>query len=150
MSEKFEITEIAYQQALAKSKNVPRNPWQLDSVEYDKTRKRIILVFPRAVGFAIPVALVDELANAKDKDLEKIHLTPSGETLVVEGVDAYISTKGLIEDILGSIPKEIIAARFGSIGGSRTSTVKKSSSAENGRKGGRPKKQSPAEEHALV
>lgn len=140
MRQKFEISKAAYEHALESRKKATRSPWQLDAVRYDRARKSIVLVFPSQIGFSIPVHLVNELAHAKVSELESIYLTPSGETLVVEGVDAYISTKGLIRDLLEAIPREILAAKFASIGGSKRSAVKKISSAENGRKGGRPKK----------
>ena len=140
MRQKLEITKATYQKALEAHHHAPRNPWQLDAVRYDRARKSIVLVFPTNICFSVPVERVHELAHAKVRDLESIHLTPSGETLVVEGVDAYISSKGLISDILGALPREILTAKFASIGGAKRSALKKKSSVENGRKGGRPKK----------
>jgi hypothetical protein len=139
MPKEFTLSQSDYEEALLKSAKRPRSPWQLDAVVYDKARKSIVLIFPERFGFSIPIHHVDELATAKIKDIEKIFLTPSGETLVVEGVDAYISAKGLIEDMLKSIPRGILTSNFASIGGAKTSANKRSSSIENGRKGGRPK-----------
>lgn len=150
MRQKFEISKAAYQQAIENRQKAPRNPWQLDAVRYDRVRKSIVLVFPKHISFSIPVELINELTHAKARELESIYLTPSGETLVVEGVDAYISTKGLIRDILEAMPREILTAKFASIGGSQRSTIKKISSAENGRKGGRPKKTADIESVAMA
>lgn len=150
MRQKLEITKAAYQQAIANQQKTPRSPWQLDEVRYDRARKSIVLVFPKHISFSIPVELINELAHAKVKQLENIYLTPSGETLVVEGVDAYISTKGLISDLLEAVPREVLTAKFASIGGAQRSAIKKISSAENGRKGGRPKKTDCIESAAMA
>ena len=96
---------------------------------------------PAGVTFLLPVGLIDELADATPKALAGIYLTPSGETAVVDGVDAHIATRGLIDIVLASLPEELIAARFGAIGGAKTGSLKRATSAANGKKGGRPKKE---------
>jgi hypothetical protein len=85
MPKEFTLSQSDYEEAILESAKRPRSPWQLDAVVYDKARKSIVLIFPERFGFSIPVHRVDELATAKIKDIEKIFLTPSGETLVVEG-----------------------------------------------------------------
>lgn len=140
MKKRIQISENDYQAALEESRNAPRNPWQLSAVLYDSVRNRIVMSFSQGVEFVLPVEFIEEFSKAKKKDLQKIYLTPSGETIVIDEVDAHISTKSLIEAVFSSLPPKLISSKFASRGGARTSAAKKVTSAENGRKGGRPKK----------
>ena len=140
MKKTHHMSQATYEKALADSAMRPRNPWAVDAVEYDGVKKSILMRFPSGVGLALPVSLIDEFASVKPADLLKVYLSPSGETLCLDEVDVHVSTHGLIRDVFAQLPKGILASRFGAIGGSRSSETKKMTSAENGKKGGRPKK----------
>lgn len=147
MKKTHHISQADYEKALAESAKRPRNPWALDAVEYDGVKKSILMRFPGGVGLALPVSLIDEFASVKAADLLKVYLSPSGETLCLDEAGVHISTHGLIRDVFAQLPKEMLASRFGAIGGSRSSETKKVTSAENGKKGGRPKKTLAANAH---
>ena len=104
----------------------------------------------KGVEFSLPVKLVSELAAATAEGLAQIHLTPSGEMVVVEQVNAHIGTKGLIETALSVIPATAMAASLGASGGARSSVAKRTAAAENGKKGGRPRKDNSDRHHADV
>ena len=140
MKKNHHISQEAYEKALADSAKRVRNPWAVDAVEYDGVKESILMRFPGGVGLALPVSFIDEFAGVKPADLLKVYLSPSAETLCLDEADVHISTHGLIRDVFAQLPKEMLASRFGSIGGSRSSETKKATSAENGKKGGRPKK----------
>lgn len=142
------ISDEQYSQELAISETRPRPPWSLSSVSYDWRRNRIIMGLAKGVEFSLPVELVSELSAATVEGLAQIHLTPSGEMVVVEQVDAHIGTKGLIETALGVIPAKAMAASLGASGGARSSEAKRTAAAENGRKGGRPRKDNTDRPHA--
>ena len=140
MKRTHHITQPDYDAAIAESAKRERNPWAVDAVEYDKVKKSILMRFPGGVGLSLPVSFIDEFADVKPSDLLKVYLSPSGEMLCLDEADVYISTHGLIRDVFAQLPKEVMASRFGAIGGSRSSESKKLTSAQNGKKGGRPKK----------
>jgi hypothetical protein len=140
MRKEFAISEKSYRDALKRSSASPNDPWRLRTVAYDKRSGSIVMSLSIGVSFLVPAEQIAELSGASISGLSKIYLTPSGETLVVESVDAHISAKGLISDVLSRFPVEFFTSRFAAIGGARTSSQKKLSSVENGKKGGRPKK----------
>ena len=138
--EGIKISDEEYGQALAESESRPRPPWSLASVGYDRHRNRLIMGLEKGVEFSLPLALVSELASAAPDVLAQMYLTPSGEVLVVDEIDAHIGTKGLIEAALSVLPARAFAATLGASGGARSTNAKRSAAAENGKKGGRPPK----------
>lgn len=140
MSKNYQTTEEQYQAALAKSKDRPRPAWSLDSIEYISKNNSILMKLPHGVGLIFPVTLVNEFQDVSSSNLKKMYLSPSGETLCLDEEDIHISTYGLIRDIFEQIPDHLIASKFGKIGGSRSTAVKRASSVKNGKLGGRPKK----------
>ncbi|HEY4067349.1 MAG TPA: DUF2442 domain-containing protein [Burkholderiaceae bacterium] len=140
MRKPHHLSPADYEKALADSATRSRSPWAVDAVEYDESNGTLVLRFPGEVALAFPASAVVEFANVAHDDLRKLSLSPSGEILSLDEADVHISTRGLIRDVFALLPKEVIASRFGAMGGSKTSDAKKTSSAENGRKGGRPRK----------
>lgn len=98
------------------------------------------MVFEQGVELSLPTSLIPELSGAKARDLDDVFLSPSGEIIVFDALDAHLSTKAVIEAALAVMPQGAFSAKFGAIGGAKSSPAKKISSAENGKKGGRPKK----------
>lgn len=129
------------------------NPWALAAVSVAKAKphSRLMLLFESGDALGIPLPLVSELTNATPDDLRALRLTPARDTIVAEKLDAYISVKGLVRDYAKRVLP--FAERFSTIfaarAGSRSSEIKRRSSAENGKKGGRPAKQK-SPEHALA
>ena len=138
--ERIRISDEEYGQALAESESRPRPPWSLASVGYDRRRNRIVMGLEKGVEFSLPLALVSELSGAPPDVLAQMYLTPSGEMLVIDTIDAHIGTKGLIEAALSVLPARAFAATLGAAGGARSTSAKRDASAENGKKGGRPPK----------
>jgi hypothetical protein len=138
--ERIKITDEEYEQALAASEASPRPPWSLCSIRFDRQCNRIIMGLEKGVEFSLPLALISELSGAAPDVLAQMYLTPSGEVLVVDGIDAHIGTKGLIEAALSVLPARAFAATLGAAGGARSTSAKRNAAAENGRKGGRPPK----------
>lgn len=138
--ERIKMSDEEYGQALAASESRPHPPWSLASVRYDRRRNRIVMGLEKGVEFSLPLALVSELSGAAPDVLAQMYLTPSGEVLVVDAIDAHIGTKGLIEAALSVLPARAFAATLGAAGGARSTSAKRNAAAENGKKGGRPAK----------
>ncbi len=113
---------------------------RITSVGYDRRDDKITLALANGIEYRLPVASIAELSQLPKASLEALCLSPSGEVLALELEDVHISTDGLLLDVAGGLPDKILAARFGAAGGARTSALKKASSAENGKLGGRPRK----------
>lgn len=105
---------------------------------YDPVSKRIQVELRSGASFAFPPALVPELGGATPDDLMEVQLSPSGEGLLWEHLDVHVETAGVLVEMLG--PSMFRA--FASVGGRATSERKAAAARENGRKGGRPRKQS--------
>lgn len=127
--------------------------WALKGVAYAKADKhmpaRLILVFPRGDSQGIPLDAIAELKEATPRQLAKLELSPAGDTIISEALDAYISVEGLVRDFAKREPRvaERAAKLWAAYVGSQTSEIKRKASAENGKKGGRPRKKP---EHALA
>ena len=140
MPERHHLSQADYEKALAASAVRPKPPWAVESVEFDSVSRNMILRFPGGVGLSVPVVFITELTRLKTADLKRVYLSPSGETLCLDSADVHVSTRGLINEVFAQLPKEVAASRMGAVGGGSTSPAKRLSSAENGKKGGRPRK----------
>jgi hypothetical protein len=138
--ERIKISSEEYGQALAESENRGRPTWSLASIRYDRRRNRIIMGLEKGVEFSLPLAMIGELSGVPPDVLAQMYLTPSGEVLAVDEIDAHIGTKGLIEAALSVLPARAFAATLGAAGGTRSTSAKRNAAAENGKKGGRPPK----------
>lgn len=122
------------------------NPWALESVRFAKADSHMpahfVLVFPSGDSLGIPFAMVSELHKATARQLATLQLSPSGDTIICQACDAFISVEGLVSDYVRR--KAPFAARVMKLSstalGSRTSESKRLAAAENGKKGGRPRK----------
>ncbi|WP_126536196.1 DUF2442 domain-containing protein [Aerosticca soli] len=108
------------------------------AARYDRRTSRVIVKLNTGVQISFPSRLIQGLADAAPEDLACIEITPAGLGLHWPKLDADLYVPGLLAGQLGS--KRWMAAQLGAAGGSVRSPAKASSSRENGRKGGRPRK----------
>jgi hypothetical protein len=88
-------------------------------------------------SFAVPLRMLGELDGASDEDLARVEVPPSGIGLHWPALDAHIALSGILDATFGGIVRSGIARKAGST----RSTAKSRASRENGRKGGRPRKE---------
>lgn len=136
---KFEISDENYEAKLRRAKATPRTG--LDSVGYDKAHHQLVLYFAKGGSIGLPLGDVQELSGASTKDLQSLYLTPSGDTIVAERLDKFISVEALVKGFASKTFSQAVASLFGAVGGARTSERKRAAAAANGAKGGRPKKE---------
>ena len=127
MRAKIVISDEHYQNALKKSASLPKNPWQLNGLQYLKNKRHLVLGFEQGVELSVPTSLIPQLTNADPERLKDAFLSPSGEIIVIEDLDVHLSTKEVIEAALSVMPHAAFASKFGAIGGAKSSAAKKNS-----------------------
>jgi hypothetical protein len=105
---------------------------------YQPATGLIEITFSNQTRFSFPVHFGEGLTGATPEDLADIEITPSGIGLHWEALDADLYIPALLESIFGSSQWMTALAKKG---GAAKSPSKTQSSRQNGKKGGRPRKQ---------
>ena len=138
-----ELTPSAYKALAISAHRKEPSPWALDAVRYASVgEKRMLELFYPEFSLGVPLLAIHELTTATVKDLQTLRLSPAGDTIIADSLDAHISAEGLLKDLANASPRfsQLVATLFATRGGKRSSAKKRMTSAENGRKGGRPRK----------
>ncbi len=114
-----------------------------DSLESRATAARynhpmVVVVLDTGVEIHVPADLVQGLRGAKARALSDVRIEAGGSSLHWPQLDADLYVPGLIKGLLGSAHW---MARIGHKGGATRSEAKARAARENGRKGGRPRKE---------
>ena len=107
-------------------------------VKYDPQQDLIVFYFTNGSQFAVPPDLIQGLQGATVEQLNDLWLDRVGLSVHWPSLDADFSILGLVQGIFGT---RTWMAEIGRQGGKQTSEAKRRSSRENGKKGGRPRKQ---------
>lgn len=114
---------------------------QARSVSYDRKTDRLIIELKNGATFMVPCNLIQGLRDAPPELIAEVNLRPRGAALHWETLDVDFSLAALIAGMFGSEAwMSSLAKEMGRKGGSATSEVKAASSRENGKRGGRPRK----------
>jgi len=104
---------------------------------YDAASREVHVRMHNGASFAVPLRMLGELDGASDEDLARVEVPPSGFGLHWPALDAHIALSGILDATFGGIVRSGIARKAGST----RSSAKSRASRENGRKGGRPRKE---------
>ena len=80
------------------------------AARYDALSERLVVSIHNGVELAIPVRLIEGLANADPADIAKIEISPAGLGLHWPHLDADIFVPGLLSGVYGS-PRWMAAQR---------------------------------------
>lgn len=119
--------------AETRGKALARDP-RAASARFDAGPRRVIVDLTNGCTFAFPVALVEGLSDADDRDLCEVEPLGDGYGLHWERLDVDHSVQGLLAGIFGT------AAWMARRAGRATSPAKAEAARANGAKGGRPRK----------
>lgn len=138
----MEISDAAIQKAEQRMRKRMESTPRAIAVRYDRRASRIVVSLSSGVELAFPPHLAEGLADAKSADLATIEITPTGLGLHWPKLDADLYLPALLEGVFGS--PRWMAGLLGKSGGVARTAAKIAAARENGRKGGRPRKLTPA------
>ena len=136
------ITEADHARAVEAGLEEAQTEIRALSARYAADHDAIELMTVDNGGFLAPRRLIDALHDIPAAELANLALWPDGSILELEDRDIHISVHGLVTAILPVlIPRRVAAGLFAAQGGAVRSSAKAASARENGKKGGRPRKQ---------
>lgn len=130
-----ELTDTEIDAAMERGRIAQQIEPRADAARYDKRNSRIIVDLTNGCTFAFPPRLAQGLETATDEELAAVEILGAGYGLHWEALDVDLSVPGLLTGLFGT--KAYMARRAGQA----TSPAKAAAARENGRKGGRPRKQ---------
>lgn len=145
---KFEVDEAELErqhlEATKRGEETMARLPKASSAKYDKKSGRLILEMHNGSTLLVPVNLIQGLQTDDDKALADFELVMQGTQIHWETLDVQFYIESLLKGVFGT-PKWMTnlqehLAEIGRKGGSSRSSAKRKASAENGKKGGRPKK----------
>jgi hypothetical protein len=109
-----------------------------DAARYDAASRRIVITLRHGLELAIPVHLLQGLADAPPASLDRIDISPEGTGLHWPDLDVDLYVPALIQGLFGT--RRWMASLLGQAGGRARSEAKTRAARANGLKGGRPRK----------
>jgi hypothetical protein len=134
----FSDDEIDLQISRAKGrfKTESKNEPVAVRASFDRGTRVYSVQCENGAGVTFPVSNLRELRAASDKDIEAGYITPSGDAIHWDNLDAHYTVAGLVAQIFGT---KKWMQELGKIGGRKTSEPKAIAARANGMKGGRPR-----------
>jgi len=130
-----ELTDSEIHAAIERGRIAQQIEPRANAVRYDKRDSRIIVDLTNGCTFSFPPRVAQGLETATDEDLAAVEILGAGYGLHWKTLDVDLCIPGLLAGLFGT--KAYMAQRAG-----RTKSPAKAAAArENGRKGGRPRKQ---------
>lgn len=108
------------------------------SVRYDRRAARVVVALASGIELTFSPSQVQGLEQACPADLQRAEISPSGQGIHFPLLDADIHIPSLLDGFLGS--RSWVASEMGKRGGAVSSEAKAAASRENGKLGGRPRK----------
>lgn len=128
--------KAARRSAAAADRSEPR----ASDARFDLEGRTVKITLAGGGVVSIATDLIQGLQTASDHDLAQVEITPSGSGLHWEALDVDISVPALVRGTYGT---RAWMAQLGQIGGRTRTEAKAAAARENGKKGGRPSKETP-------
>jgi hypothetical protein len=137
MEKRFNISEKDYEAALERGKIALNSPFRATAALYHPTRDEVEIKLTSGARIVFPRTNVKEFEKAPKSSMRALCLSPSGLILEVGKIDAHVNVETLVEKMISLRT----ASTLGRLGGSKSTEAKRKACVENGKKGGRPRKE---------
>lgn len=95
--------ERFYRRAVAEGRRAAQVEARAKAARYDPATGQLVLDLRNGASFAVPVRLVQGLADADPADLQDIEVSPGGEGIHIPAIDADFSVAGLVGGRFGTM-----------------------------------------------
>jgi DNA invertase Pin-like site-specific DNA recombinase len=126
-----------YDRAVESAAQSDRYEPRATSAYYDSKKGRVVVELVNGATFIFPPDVAQGIEDASAEDLEDVSVTPSGDGLRWEKLDADLSVTSLLMGIFGN---KAWMSELGRQGGKSRTKAKANASRANGQKGGRPRR----------
>ncbi|AZE63433.1 MULTISPECIES: DUF2442 domain-containing protein [Pseudomonas] len=133
------LTEADVDKAIARGRRLKRLYANASNVGYENDC--LSIGFSDGSRIMLPVAGLPEFEGFSEKDFQQLEVTFGGKAISCEAQDLDVSITGLIatSQPLMDLATSLVASR----NGRKSSAAKSAAARANGKKGGRPRKQTP-------
>ncbi len=137
--------DLKLEEATKRSQEILANSPKAKRVSYNPKTKRLVIELVNGAEAAIPAKLVQIFQGASDEQIRDVEIAVEGLYLRWKSLDEDLFVPNLLQGVYGTrkwmstLNEHLVA--IAAIGGSSRSEIKRRASAENGKKGGRPRKQ---------
>ncbi len=137
LSQQFETATLNGQETIT-------NSLKARKVSYNSRTKRLMVELENRLAVIIPANLIQIFKDATDEQIKDVEIAVHGLYLRWNSLDEDLFLPNLLQGVFGTEKwmaglKEHLS-NAGKKGGASRSDAKRAASAENGRRGGRPKK----------
>ena len=128
--------------ALARGRQADRAEPRAVSARYDAAGRRVVVELTNGCSLAFPAAVAQGLGGADPAALAQVEVVAGGRALRWDALDVDLGVAPLLKGIFGTAAwMQELRSEMGRVGGRASTPAKASAARENGRKGGRPRKQ---------
>jgi hypothetical protein len=127
--------------AIERAHQADRTEPRAAAASYDRGTGRVRIDLTNGCAFEFPARLAQGLEGAAADDLALVEVYPGGEGLRWERLDVDLSVPGLLAGVFGGEAwMRQMGRQMGQKGGSARTQSKARAARENGKRGGRPRK----------
>lgn len=132
------LSESEFEAITARTAEEKRHRPRAIRVGFDAARRRVWIEMTNGLEVAFDPERQQVLQGAADAQLQEVEVSGRGSAIYFPGLDASVYIPSLLQGVTGT--RGWMAEQLGRAGGSVKSERKAAASAENGKKGGRPRK----------
>lgn len=133
------LTDAAFEAAKRRGDAMLETEPRAVSGRYSRETGRVTVELANGCAYVFPAALVQDLSEADPDDLAVIEVDGAGFNLHWPRLDVDLYVPALVSGVFGT--REWMKSALARQAGRSTSASKAAAARENGRKGGRPRKQ---------